>query len=309
MDVTKVMSIYQSLYTASLSVCPVLAILLLGMWLKKKRVVGDEFVRGGNNIVFNIALPCLLFINVATNSLENNLNTLLVVYAAIATILSVLALVVLARFFVPKSQQGVFVQCSFRGNMAIIGLALAVSYLGEGIIPVVATYLAFITIMYNVLSIMVLTTFNRKMLVTITKNPLILGIVIGLVVSLLQISIPQAIVQPLNYLSQLTLPLALLCIGASLNWKNAKSNTRVTVIATLLKLIVIPGLVVTGGISLGLDQDALIVLFLMSGAPTAAAAFVMSKQLTSHGDLASEIITFSTLLSPLTITFGLVILA
>lgn len=302
------MTLLQSFYFACISVSPVLAILLLGMWLKKANVVNSEFIRGGNQIVFNIALPCLLFINVATNPLQKNLDTTLVIYAAIATLLSVLFLVVIARFTAPKSQRGVFVQCSFRGNMAIIGLALAVSYLGEGIIPVVATYLAFITILYNVLSIMVLTTFNRSMLVTILKNPLILGIVAGLIVSLLGISLPKFVTQPLNYLSQLTLPLALLCIGASLDWHSAKSNTRVTAIASVLKLAIIPTIVVSGGWYLGLGKEALIVLFLMSGAPTAAAAFVMSKQLTDHGDLASEIITFSTLLSPLTITIGLMIL-
>ncbi|MCU4674090.1 AEC family transporter [Catenovulum sp. 2E275] len=303
------MSLFDHLLVALNVTAPILIILLAGIGFKKINLIDDHFVSVGNKLVFNVALPCLLFLSTASGSFSQNLNTQLIGFAALATILSVVIVWLIAYYFVEKSKLGVFTQCAFRGNMAIIGLALCVNAYGEQIIAKAAVYLAFITVLYNLLAVLLLSNTKQGMLKKIAKNPLIIAIISGALWSSLNLPTPQIMGKSLGYLSQLTLPLALLCIGASLDWHSFKANHKQAASATAIKLIIQPLIIVTIGIYLGFDQQETGILFLMMATPTAAAAYVMSKQMTQHGNLAAEIITLSTALSPLTVTLGLVILS
>lgn len=286
---------------------PVLLTLLLAIALKKIRLLDTGFVATGNRLVFNLTLPALLFLSVATGT-HGSLNLPLILYAAGATLASVMVVWWLSPLAVETGKRGVFTQCAFRGNMAIIGLALCVNAFGESVIAMAAVYLAFITILYNLLAVVLLSSSRKGIVINIARNPLIIAIVAGGIWSVLKFPMPQILEASLGYLARLTLPLALLCIGASLQWQSFRSNHREAVIATLLKLIILPGLVVGVALLAGFRGQPLGILFLMMASPTAAAAYVMSQQMTSHGQLAAEIITLSTALSPFTVAAGLIVL-
>jgi len=303
------LSLFDHLFAAVNVTGPILIILVLGILFKKYNLINSDFVATGNKLVFNVALPCLLFLSTASGSFSQNLNTQLIGFAATATLLSVVFVWLTAYCFIEKSKLGVFTQCAFRGNMAIIGLALCVNAYGEEIIAKAAVYLAFITVLYNILAVLLLSQNRQGMLKKIAKNPLIIAIISGGLWSQLNLPTPDIMTKSMGYLSQLTLPLALLCIGASLDWSSFKANHRQAASATLLKLIILPFIIVSAGILFGFDQQETGILFLMMATPTAAAAYVMSKQMTQHGNLAAEIITLSTAFSPLTVTLGLVVLS
>ncbi|MER2490452.1 AEC family transporter [Catenovulum sediminis] len=291
---------------------PVLIILLAGMFFKRIKLVDAHFVSIGNKLVFNIALPCLLFLSTASGPIGENFNLSLIGFGAIATIVSVVCVWLLAYITIEKSKVGVFTQCAFRGNMGIIGLALCVNAFGEQIIAKAAVYLAFLTVLYNLIAVLILSDSKSGIsgiFKNLAKNPLIIAILLGGFWSQLGLSIPVVMESSLGYVAQLTLPLALICIGASLDWHSFKANHQQAAFATALKLLVLPGLAVIVAIQLGFDSESLGILFLMMATPTAAAAYIMSKQMTPHGNLAAEIITLSTALSPFTITFGLVLLS
>lgn len=281
----------------------------MGMFLKRITLLNANFVTVGNKLVFNVALPSLLFLSTAAGSITQNLNLPLVIYAILATVASVIIVWFIARICLEPSKVGVFTQCAFRGNMGIIGLALCVNAFGDQVVAKAAVYLAFLTIVYNLLSVLLLSNAQSNLLKNIAKNPLIIAIVCGGAWSLLKIPMPEVMHLSLGYLSQLTLPLALLCIGASLDWHSFRANHQQALAATGLKLIVLPGCIVMIGIYLNFAPQALGILFLMMASPTAAAAYVMSKQMTEHGNLAAEIITLSTALCPITVTLGLIILS
>ncbi|WP_185236565.1 AEC family transporter [Teredinibacter franksiae] len=296
-------------FQAALNVTgPVLIVLVAGIVFKRIKLIDNHFVSVGNKLVFNVSLPCLLFLSVASSSPEQSINLPLVVFAVAATLATVACLWLVTPLIVEKSKRGVFVQCAFRGNMGIIGLALCVNAFGQGILAMAAVYLAFLTILYNVLAVLLLSDSRIGVLTNLVKNPLIIAIVAGLLWSQVRLPVPTVATLSLGYLAQLTLPLALLCIGASLEWQSFKANHRQAAMATALKLVILPLIVVLGAIAYGFRGEALGVLFLMMSAPTAAAAYIMSKQMSSHGTLAAEIITLSTALSPITVTCGLVLL-
>ena len=52
------------LITAVNAVMPIILVILLGYGLKRNGFLSKEFLKNGNKLMFNICLPCMLFINV-----------------------------------------------------------------------------------------------------------------------------------------------------------------------------------------------------------------------------------------------------
>lgn len=287
---------------------PILILLLLGVIFKQIGFISREFVAVGNKLVFNVALPCLLFLSTATGSLNYTVKSPLIVFSIVAIIVVVIIIWFLSKFLVSENKRGVFTQCAFRGNLAIIGLSLCVNAFGSQVLAKVGIYVALLTILYNILTVLLLGNNKVSMIGNLLKNPLIIGIVAGLLWSSTGWYLPQIAAQSVGYLSQMTLPLALLCIGASLDWHSLKINHRDVIIATVFKLFIVPFVVIACAIAWGFSGENLAILFLMMASPTAAAAYVMSKQMTPYGAMAAEIITLSSALSPISITLGFAIL-
>ncbi|MDD2874581.1 MAG: AEC family transporter, partial [Azoarcus sp.] len=124
----------------------------------------------------------------------------------------------------------------------------------------------------------------------------------------LQIPLPKVALQSAQYFADLTLPLALLCTGATLNFRSLRLEISNTLIAALSKLVLVPLLFAVGGILAGFRGVDLGVLMLMSSAPTAAASYVMVRAMGGNSVLAANIIALTTLGSIVFTSIGVVVL-
>ncbi|WP_440877029.1 AEC family transporter [Thalassotalea sp. PLHSN55] len=302
------MTFFQLLNAALQVTTPLLIILVIGITFKRIGFVDQNFVAIGNKLVFKVALPALLFLSVANGSADQTINFSLIYYAMIATVVSVALVWLICSLFLEPSKRGVFTQCAFRGNMGIVGFVLCVNAYGESVLVQASIYLGCLTILYNVLSVILLSNSKQAIINNLTRNPLIWAIVSGFLWSFTHQPLPVIIDTSIGYLAKLTLPLALICIGASLDWSSLKSNHSIAIWCSSAKLVILPALVCAIAIMLGITGQSLGILFLMMSSPTAAAAYVMTQQMTSHGKFAAEVITLSTILSPISVTLGLVLL-
>lgn len=294
---------------------PIFVILALGVWLMRIGLIDTAFVDSGSRLVFNVALPALLFISISQTSFDRAANFELILFGAVATLLVFVVLEWLAgRLVEPPVDRGVVVQGGFRSNMGIVGLAYCVNAYGEAGLAAASLYLGLITILYNVLAVI---TLNRsldahrsigKLLKGIFTNPLIIGIVLALPVSWAAIPMPALLIKSGQYFADLTLPLALLCTGASLNFKRLREEMRNTVLTACVKLIAVPVIFVLAGRAFGFHGIDMGVLLLMSGAPTAAASYVMVRAMGGNSTLAANIIVLTTLGSIVTASIGITLL-
>jgi predicted permease len=295
---------------------PIFVILGAGVVLLRTGMLTDAFVDSGSRLVFNIALPALLFISISQTHIEETANFALVGYGMAATCFVFLLLEWLAaRFIEPARDRGVVVQGAFRSNMGIIGLAYCVNAYGEAGLVAASLYLGLVTILFNVLSVITLQrSLHRggggiaRMLRGIATNPLIIGILAGLLVSVSGLELPQIVLRSWQYFADLTLPLALLCTGAALNFRSLRDQLSSTLFAAVAKLVVIPLLFVAGGVAIGLHGIELGVLLLMSSAPTAAASYVMVRAMGGNAPLAANIVALTTVGSLLTTSAGITLL-
>lgn len=295
---------------------PIFVMLLLGVILKRKAMINDEFINVASQLVYNIGLPVMLFTTCTTAHFNQMADKNVLIAFSVMT-----ALVFLGSFFSAHwhckdpRDHGVFIQGAFRGNLVILGLAFCANAYGEHGLAIAALPVAMTVLFYNVLSVYVL---NRSLhpansslkptLIGIAKNPLIIAIVLGLLINVISVPLPGILLDSGKYLSQMVLPLALICIGGALDISRFTTLDSATLSASVWKLLLSPVIACGIAVVLHVRGESLAILFLLASSPTATISFVMVQALNGNTKLAANIIVQTTLGSIVTVTAGLWIL-
>ena len=288
---------------------PVLVLLIMGNVLLRAKLINDEFVATGSKLVFTVALPALLFISISQADFSKAANPVLIITGLTGTLGYFLLLMLASHLMVPNRQAtGVVTQGGFRANMGIIGLAYCAQTYGNDGLAAASVYLGMVTILFNVLSVFILNFYQEgkrsltSQIKGIVKNPLIIAIVIALPFSYFDWQLQVLLTTTGEYFAQLTLPLALLCTGASLQFRSFSADWFNISLSSLSKCVFYPAVMVGLAYAAGLRGMPLGIVLLMTIAPTAAASYVMVRTLGGDYRLAASIIAITTVLSlPLTI--------
>lgn len=139
-------------------------------------------------------------------------------------------------------------------------------------------------------------------------NPFLIASVAGVSLSVLQIQVPDPVMQAVTKLAQAAVPVALLSIGASVNWRAIARMDRFEAALNAIKLIVLPGATLLGATLLGLDPGPRMVLTLFAALPTASAAHVLASVYGADRDRVATLIAQSTLLGCVTLPLWLMAL-
>jgi len=294
---------------------PIFVVLMLGIALARAGLITEAFVDAGSKLVFNVTLPSLLFISISAADIAHTANIGLIAYGVFATLALFVMLEALATLLVPaRAERGVVVQGAFRSNMAIVGLAFCVNAYGPAGLAAASIYMAPVTMLLNILSVV---TLNRSLnrhaaardtLLAIARNPLIIAILLALPMAWWQVRLPGILNRTGEYFAQMTLPLALLCTGASLSLAGLRDDLRSALLASLGKLLLAPFLLTAGAYALGFRGMDLGILFLLSASPTAAASYVMARAMGGKAGLAANIIVLTTIGSLISTSLGITLL-
>lgn len=296
---------------------PICLLLFIGWFLNRTGTINDSFIEVGSKLVFKVTLPTLLFLSIVKMDHQAEIDFNLIAYGISANFVFFLICILATKYWInDKEHHGVIIQGAFRSNTAIIGLAYVSNVYGEATLGLAAVYVASHTILYNILSVIILSPkkegFSLAMIVdmikSILKNPLIISILLGLICFLLNVSMPQLIVNTGQYFSDMTLPVALLCTGASLSVDALKNNSVNCRFSSILKIVLGPILITFGAYSLGYQGELLGLVFFMSAAPTAAASYVMARAMGHSASLAANIIAMTTIGSLITCSLGVSLL-
>ena len=294
---------------------PVFAMLFLGVVLRRLGLIDAHFIHTASALVFNVSMPVMLFLAILHADLLTALQPALLAYFLLATLLGFLLAWGWAILRVPRVERGVYVQGAFRGNNGIIGLALATSLYGDYGLSLGGILGGVVILSYNTLSVIVLEVYNpnarastRSILVGVLRNPLILGVLAAIPFAYWQVRLPTWLSTSGEYLAQLTLPLALLCIGGTLSLASLRASSGLAIGASLLKMVWLPLLATLGAFALGFRDAELAILFLYFASPTAAASFVMARAAGGNAELAAAIIVITTLAAVFTTNLGLFVL-
>lgn len=296
---------------------PVFIVIVIGYLLGQKGMFSESFISSANKFIFNICLPAMVFEDLAQADIIEAFDGSLVIYSAVITTIAFAVIWICARLFIKdKSIIGAFVQAAYRSSVAVMGFAFMLNIYGDaGDIPMI---IIGCVPLYNIYAVTVLTFESedarntadisqkiKKAAVGIVKNPIIIGIVLGCIGSLISIYdyLPVIGCKVIENISAIATPLSLIVIGASFEGKKAIAKIKPTIICSLIKLVVLPAVFLLFAIKLGFRGQALTALVIMLGSPTTPSCYIMAKNMHNDGVLTSSVIASTTLLSSVTLTF------
>lgn len=314
------------------AVMPILLLVLLGYFLRMVHFADDGFFKKANTMVFKIFLPVLLFVNIYEIDSLKSLNFSAVAYCVAAILIICILGYGIAHLVTKKRKHlGVLTQCSFRSNYAIIGIPLALSLGGEEAVAFASVLSAVAVPMFNCLAVIILSHYTgehkenavKDTLKKTAKNPLIIGVFIGIAVLLLRSVIPvdgagtpvftienniPFFYKALKSLASVASPLALVVLGARFDFKAVGSLRKEIIIGTLMRVVMAPLVGLGGAVLLSsfggfiefstVEYPALISLF---ATPTAVSSAVMVGEIGGDEQLAGQLVVWTSVASMITI--------
>jgi predicted permease len=296
---------------------PIFLLMLLGMFFMRIGLFNDSFVAKMNSFVFRIALPVLIFYDLCKEDFYRVWDIRYVLFCFFATALSILLVTGISYLLKNKNTQGEFIQVAYRSSAAILGVTLVENIYGSaGMTPLM---ILGVVPLYNVAAVIVLSFYkpdrrplDRKLLMStlrgIVTNPIIIGIVVGLLWSLLSIPMPKVLDTTVQSVARLATPLGIMAMGASFDLKKALSSIKTAGLGTFIKLFGLCCIFLPIACAMGFRQDKLVAALIMCGSPTTVSCYVMAREMGHEGTLTSSTVMLTTFFSAFSLTFWLFIL-
>ncbi|MEX0780759.1 MAG: AEC family transporter [Balneolales bacterium] len=307
---------------AAESLVPIILLVCLGAVLfYKQRFLSNEVRMGLDWFTYWIALPSLFIHSLSGTDFGGlEAGNLVLTLMGSAVAVSLLASLITRMMKLSKEHSGVFVQASFRGNLAFVGLPLIIFSLNGAdmsneLVTEALIILAALIPLYNVISIYSLISAKTKIKPTVifkilfqmVKNPLIISAVAGALLGWLNWDLPIVIDRPFELLGQTALALALVSLGGALVQLKILGNLRLAIFTSLLKVAAVPIITYILGQALDLSADRTFIAMVFAACPTAVASYILTTQLGGDQGLAAASVITSTIFSLVALTVILMI--
>lgn len=292
---------------------PIFLVMVIGYILKQIGMLNDNFVTVANKFNFKVTLPFMLFKDIAGVDIKAVFDIKYVLFCAIVSTICFWVVWGTAKLLVrDKTIRGAFVQSSFRGSAAVMGLAFIQNIYGSSAMGPLMIVSA--VPLYNIFSVIVL-TFEandstgidkkakiRQAGINICKNPIILSILAGLIVGLLGIQFPTLVNKTVSNVAQMATPLALITIGAGFEGRKALAKIAPTMAASMIKLVLQPLIFLPVAAWMGFSGEKMIAILIMLASPTTPSCYIMAKSMNNDEVLTASVIVTTTLMAAFTLT-------
>lgn len=234
-----------------------------------------------SRLTFYVLSPFLLFVVLAEADVTSLFSALLPV-SAIAAVLVMAIQAVLARFVWRRSLPETVVSALSAGqvNSNNIGIPLSLYLLGSAAFPAPVILLQLLVFTPITLAILDSTTTGdrsfTRILVRTATNPIVLGTVLGTLVSVSGIDLPAIVLEPAHLIANACVPVLLISYGISLHGQRvlgAAGHRGEVVSATLLKLLAMPAIAWGVASLFGMSPVETVIVVVLAALPTAQNVF------------------------------------
>lgn len=224
--------------------------LILGIVLKRAKIVPENFHSSLNAFVINISLSAFSLYYISKIELNSS-----VIFPAlvpwIGIFFAIIFFYILGKIFSWKhSVIGALIMCAGFGNTSFVGIPLIQAMYGEEGLKTVMLVDQPGFIALSTVGILVANFYSGskdsllKHLTKIIKFPPFIAFIIALILNAFSIEIPQEIDETLLKLGSTTVPLALVSVGSQMKWKKIEKQEGFYLFLGLtFKLILYPLLI------------------------------------------------------------------
>ena len=290
------------------TVFPMFFYMAAGFGLRRVNKLSEGTVAQMNKIIYSFCFPFVLFHNVYGVDIASAMNgPFLAVIAGMVVLVTALLIVFIPRYTASKPVQGSMMQGVIRGNSILFALPVVTTIAGRENTGLVSLGIALVVPFYNILCVIILESLRggkvkpARLLLSILKNPIIIGTLAGAFVRLTGLRLPGYMELVVSGIAGLVTPLALVMLGADMHFSDTVKYKKELLIVCLLKLVAVPLLTVLTVKALGFDKIAVTTAMAMTAVPAAVSSYVMAKELGADGVLAGQIVAVSTAVSILTV--------
>lgn len=283
-------------------------LMLVGFFVRKKEFITDTTCKHLSWIVVNVANPALIISgSVNSNGSIHGEELLRILALAVSIFIIMIALSWLLPFLlrVDKSDWGLYSVMLIFSNIGFMGFPLIQALYGSEALLYAAVFQIPFNILiytYGVIALQNEDSSKNKMSFKKIVNIGTICCVIALVLSQCNIPIPIYVKSIVTHLSNLTAPLSMMVIGASMvhiPMKSLCKDLRL-MIFTLIKLIVLPVIFLFILKTIISNEMLLGVCMVMIATPVASMTAMLAQQYEGNYELASKGVALSTILSVIT---------
>ncbi len=297
--------------TTIMQIFSLFLIMVIGYVLRKRNIFDDAANVRFTRLIIYVSLPAqIIKAFVSNQGIVSNREVILMfgISLLIYLLYAIVGVLFVMIFRVPADRKGPYLFMMMFGNVGFMGFPLTEALLGEeALIYAVIFNVIFNLLVYSV-GILMIGKKEEEFHFPIKKllNMPLISAVLSIILYFGKISLPEVVLQSLNFMGNITTPVAMLILGstiAGMPWKELFDEWRIYVF-TAFKLLLIPVLVI-GCLNLIPQINPLIrgSLILLSATPVATNATMLAIEYDGNRALASKGVFFTTLLCMLTIPF------
>ncbi len=305
-------------------ISPLIFIAYLGFLCAKSQWLNKNQLNGISKLTFNLCIPVFLFSKMATANFNQQLELSFFLSFYIPVLLCYFFAWFINQFFHPRynhnyQASAVFALGSSYSNNVIIGLPILMMIYGEKVVVLIFAIVIFHSALLFTLTALLaakktkvtqttesVKDNHKNILLQTFKNPLLVGIIMGVLVNVSTLTLPKFMTESLLLLGKPAITFALFVLGASLTFYRVKIELTFVVISTAIKLILLPSLVfLTANYGFHLDKLSLNVLVILSACPTGVNAYLMAQNFNKHQETVASTVMVTTILAILSLSFWL----
>ncbi|MDD6190433.1 MAG: AEC family transporter [Firmicutes bacterium] len=296
-------------------------IILPGFILAKLGIIKPQHTEGMSSLITSVAYPCLVIS--AMQSVEfsweilNNCKYVVLIFMCVIAVSMVLSKLLTKLVKMPSSQTGILAFMLVFGNTGFIGLPVMQGLFG----PEAVFYGALCDSSYDIFMFTVGITLIRsaaaeeslgfKDTIKGIINPCFAGVLIGLVLYVSGIALPEIIGGAVKKIGSITSPLAMIIVGSHLARVNFKElvTSKSSYLVCLLKLIVSPAIaLVFVKLIIGTGSLMASVVVMQAAMPVAMCAVIFSERYKADVDFATKGVLLTSIMCIVTIPLYAVLL-
>ena len=295
-----------------LQIFPFFALIGLGFALTKYQLMPEATGEVLTKFVFMVALPAMLF------RFASNLDVYEIFDAGYVLAFWLSGSILFALVYGVARWRGeekiaasMEAQCSVFGNSGFMAIPMLLGIFGERAIGPLMLSLSVDVIFFGSLIVILIAVAREgelklrtigRVFFALVKNPMVMGMLLGVIWTLFSLEIASPIDEVLNMLSSAATPCALFVIGVSLASK-AASRMNVSLWISLVKLVLHPALAAFFALVVfNVDPFAASVMIGVAAMPVASNIYIVASHYGAAPERVSSAIFVSTLLSLLTLT-------
>lgn len=288
------------------TIIPIIAMILLGYVLKRTNVLKAEDALSLNKIVINIALPSLIFLAIYKTNLAilPVIAPIPLICITVGLISGSIAYLILKIKKYPSKTRWSVVTTSTLFNSGFLGYPVVLGVFGtDGFIRAIF-YDMGSTILFISFGIFFLLILGGKYSDILKRSflfPPIWGIILGLLLNFLNIPLGSVISQTLTYLSGATIPLIMISLGLSMEFRGIKEHIKLASLVSVIKLGIAPAVALIIVSILGMGGLEKSVTIVEAGMPSAMLALVLAITYELDIKVSAACIFLSTVLSMITL--------